>query len=388
MVIQIENLSKRYDIISQKSGYLTFRDKVVQRITNFSKKRNNHKEFWALKNINLSIKRGEIIGIIGPNGAGKTTLLKILSRITPPSSGKAVIKGRVATLLEVGTAFHSELSGRENLYLNGAILGMKKSEIERSFDDIVDFSGIGKFIDTPVKKYSSGMFVRLAFSVAAHLNPDILFVDEVLSVGDAEFQKKCVGKMESITKNSGRTILFVSHNMGAVSSLCKKCIFLKNGKIYYSGKTEEVIQKYLSSDFRTKTETELNQFSNDGVVCIKSARLISKNHNSLKSISIDQEFGLEINYTIKKSGFSPKPNIHLKNLNGDYIFVSSPENMNLEKTGEYSLIAWIPGNLLNETTYTIDIAFTTIYPFNVHIHLVKVLCFDIINNVNFIALFI
>ena len=201
-------------------------------------------EFWALKDLSFEIKKGDRVGIIGKNGAGKSTLLKVLSRITEPTTGKVFIKGRVASLLEVGTGFHPELTGRENIFLNGAIMGMSRAEIKRKFDEIVDFSGVEKFLDTPVKRYSSGMYVRLAFSVAAHLEPEILVVDEVLAVGDAEFQKKCLGKMQDVSNSEGRTVLFVSHNLMALSSLCNKGIYLKNGQIRSQGEIEEALSQY------------------------------------------------------------------------------------------------------------------------------------------------
>ncbi len=204
-------------------------------------------EFWALKNISFTVEKGEAVGIIGANGAGKSTLLKILSKITPPTKGEITFKGRMSSLLEVGTGFHPELTGRENIFLNGAILGMTKKEIANKFDDIVAFSGVGKFLDMQVKRYSSGMSVRLAFAVAAHLEPDILVVDEVLAVGDAEFQKKCLGKMDEVKRAEGRTILFVSHNMSAVQNLCKRCILMEAGEIKMIGETKEVISKYLNN---------------------------------------------------------------------------------------------------------------------------------------------
>lgn len=256
-MIEIKNLSKKYNITHQ-GGYIALRDvlagavkspiKFLKRKTKQIIGRETKEEFWALKNISFSVKRGETIGIIGSNGAGKSTLLKILTGITPPTTGEAILKGKIASLLEVGTGFHPELTGRENIFLNGAIIGMKKQEITEKFDQIVKFSGITKFLDTPVKRYSSGMYVRLAFSVAAHMEPDILLVDEVLAVGDAEFQKKCLGKMDEVTKSAGRTILFVSHNMDAILKLCKKCVFLKDGEIAAFGETKEVVSQYLKNN--------------------------------------------------------------------------------------------------------------------------------------------
>ncbi|HRO70476.1 MAG TPA: ABC transporter ATP-binding protein, partial [Chitinophagaceae bacterium] len=213
----------------------------------FSKGKSRHEDFWALQDIDLKVESGERIGIIGRNGAGKSTLLKILSRITWPTTGEAIIRGRLASLLEVGTGFHPELTGRENIFLNGSILGLKKAEIVRQFDAIVDFSGVEKFLDTPLKHYSSGMQLRLAFAVAAHLEPEILLIDEVLAVGDMEFQKKCIGKMEEVSRKEGRTILFVSHNMSYITSLCTRGIFLEQGKISFEGSPASAIQAYFSS---------------------------------------------------------------------------------------------------------------------------------------------
>lgn len=248
--IRIEGLSKKYKIGGPVLRYKTFRDSLNSKLGSFKKIISHRKselkkpnEIWALKNINLEIERGEVLGIIGANGAGKSTLLKIISRITEPSSGRIIIDGRVGALLEVGTGFHPELTGRENIFLNGAILGMTKTEMENKFDEIVDFAEIGEFLDTPVKRYSSGMGVRLAFAVAAHLEPEILVVDEVLAVGDLAFKKKCLGKMEDVGKE-GRTVLFVSHDMNSIRRLCKKALLLDKGKILFQGDVHEVINKY------------------------------------------------------------------------------------------------------------------------------------------------
>jgi lipopolysaccharide transport system ATP-binding protein len=258
IAIRADGLSKKYRIGGRQEGYKTLRDTLTETVISPFRRAQKlirgqaygaaelDETIWALKDISFEIKRGEVVGIIGPNGAGKTTLLKILSRITEPTEGCAEIHGRVGSLLEVGTGFHPELTGRENIYLNGAILGMKKVEIERRFDEIVDFAEIEKFIDTPVKHYSSGMYVRLAFAVAAHLEPEILFVDEVLAVGDAAFQKKCLGKMGDVAEE-GRTVLFVSHNMAAVENLCQQGIVLNEGRIQYIGSHTEAIGQYMKS---------------------------------------------------------------------------------------------------------------------------------------------
>jgi lipopolysaccharide transport system ATP-binding protein len=256
-VIKVENLGKKYLIRhQQRERYTALRDVLTNKFKSFGKRlislqppssnlQPSREDFWALKDVSFEVKQGDRIGIIGRNGAGKTTLLKLLSRITEPTTGRIAIKGRVASLLEVGTGFHPELTGRENIYLNGAILGMTKAEIKRKFDEIVDFAEIEKFLDTPIKRYSSGMYVRLAFAVAAHLEPEILLVDEVLAVGDIAFQKKCLGKMGHVAKE-GRTILFVSHQMGAIAQLCSNAILLRKGGIVKEGDTQPVIDYYLS----------------------------------------------------------------------------------------------------------------------------------------------
>ncbi|MFH1457234.1 MAG: ABC transporter ATP-binding protein [Patescibacteria group bacterium] len=246
-IIEVDNVSKKY-IIQHKEPYVTFRDAITGFVKKpyelITKKKSSKEELWALKDVNFSVDQGEVIGIIGRNGAGKTTILKILSKITPPTQGKIILRGRVASLLEVGTGFHPELTGRENIYLNGAILGMSKKEIKKKFAEIVEFAEINKFLDTPVKRYSSGMYVRLAFAVAAHLEPEILLVDEVLAVGDVAFQKKCLGKMKDVSQ-SGRTIFFVSHNMLAIQSLCSKVIRIDRGKMLGMGDVDEQIKAYI-----------------------------------------------------------------------------------------------------------------------------------------------
>lgn len=270
-VITVQDVSKLYrlGVVTSKTVAQDF-NKLISRIlgkenpelkigeVNDRAKKTDGQFVWALNNVSFDVEKGEVLAIIGKNGAGKSTLLKILSRVTLPTKGNIRIKGRVASLLEVGTGFHQELTGRENIFLNGSILGMTKSEIKKKFDEIVDFSGIGSYIDTPVKRYSSGMFVRLAFAVAAHLEPEILIVDEVLAVGDAEFQKRCIGKMQDVSKKEGRTVLFVSHNMAAVKNLCTKGIILEHGMVVYKGDVESSVNKYLSSGLAVE-ETDLTK---------------------------------------------------------------------------------------------------------------------------------
>ena len=280
IAIRVENLSKMYRIGRAQQRHDTLRDALVaavraplERLRRDSHGYDDAKDtIWALKDVSFNVKRGEVVGIIGRNGAGKTTLLKVLCRITEPTEGRAVINGRVGSLLEVGTGFHPELTGRENIYLNGAILGMKRAEIERKFDEIVAFAEIEKFMDTPVKRYSSGMYVRLAFAVAAHLEPEILLVDEVLAVGDAAFNKKCLGKMGDVARE-GRTVLFVSHNMAAVENLCSKAVLLENGQITSVGDVSHVVQWYLSQ------------------ICAKETPLMNKSGPATLCLSISKESG-------------------------------------------------------------------------------------------------
>jgi len=260
-IISIENLGKSYKLGAEAEKYPTFREAIMgavkapfRNLRELSERASEDELFWAVKDVSFDVNRGEVVGIIGRNGAGKSTLLKMLSRITEPSQGRIVMRGRVASLLEVGTGFHPELSGRENIYLNGSILGMRKVEIERKFDEIVAFSEVEKFIDTPVKRYSSGMYVRLAFAVAAHLEPEILVVDEVLAVGDASFQKKCLGKMQEVAAGQGRTVLFVSHNLNAVQMLTHRCAYLKNGHLMAYGPTADVCHEYLNDGKSGPTE--------------------------------------------------------------------------------------------------------------------------------------
>jgi len=271
--IRVENLSKRYVLGRQSGngGYVALRDVIADSVKSAgrrllrpgTKSDSNETEFWALKDVSFSVAPGEVVGVIGRNGAGKSTLLKVLSRITEPTSGRITINGRVASLLEVGTGFHPELTGRENIYLNGAILGMARTEIKRQFDEIVAFAEVERFLDTPVKRYSSGMYVRLAFAVAAHLNPEILIVDEVLAVGDAEFQRKCLGKMQDVA-TSGRTVLFVSHNMHSISLLCTTGIMLQRGEVLYQGGIQGAIDAYLSSFVMGTTASEQNPDAREG----------------------------------------------------------------------------------------------------------------------------
>jgi lipopolysaccharide transport system ATP-binding protein len=269
-ILEIQNISKKFKIQHENQPYLSLRDSLT---SVFKKKTSTSEEFYALKDVSFTVNPGESVGIIGRNGAGKSTLLKILSSITPPSSGRIITRGRIASLLEVGTGFHPELTGRENVFLNGSILGMRRHEILKNFDAIVDFAGVEKFIDTPLKHYSSGMQLRLAFAVAAFLENEILVIDEVLAVGDAEFQKKCMGKMEEVSKSEGRTVLFVSHNMVAVGSLCNKSIVLEKGKLIFEGNINESVHYYLSNSKGKTSNNSLEELNRRGDGRIKFIKI-------------------------------------------------------------------------------------------------------------------
>jgi lipopolysaccharide transport system ATP-binding protein len=314
-------------------------------------------EFWALKDVSFEVKQGEVIGIIGRNGAGKSTLLKILSRITEPTTGRVAIKGRVASLLEVGTGFHPELTGRENIYLNGAILGMSKVEIKRKFDEIVAFAEVEKFLDTPVKRYSSGMYVRLAFAVAAHLEPEILVVDEVLAVGDAQFQKKCLGKMGNVATKEGRTVFFVSHNMTAVQRLCSNCIWLDRGCVVEIGETNQVTTHYLQKGAANRLEqiwNEPNTAPGNEQVRLHRASIISNNDSELDVITTNTNFQLEFVFWNYLDNTNVNFSLNLFTIEGLLILNSVSKPIPVSK-GLLKGICYIPKKFLNDLTYTVEI---------------------------------
>lgn len=358
-VITAENISKKY-IIDHKhktGGPTTFRD-VVSDL--FSRK-NSHsdytekEEFWALKDVNFTIDQGDRIGIVGHNGAGKSTLLKILSRITEPSTGQITIDGRVASLLEVGTGFHPELTGRENIYLNGAILGMAKREIKESFDAIVDFAGVEKFLDTPVKRYSSGMYVRLGFAIAAHLNPEILIVDEVLAVGDTEFQKKCLGKMRDVSE-SGRTLLFVSHNLTAIQALCNKSFYFEKGQLIDQGETTHIVTNYLSKVSHKRMERhwdDINQAPGNDQVRIKSFRLLAEYQDNLMHIDVRTPMNFQFEFWNMEEGANLNLSMHLYTFTGECIFNVGTESQQFGK-GLVTGVCEIPGHFLNDGSYVVS----------------------------------
>lgn len=371
--IEVSNLSKRYRIGFEKQARDTFAEVISEWLTqpfrNFRRLRNltqfeqdNQEErdiIWALKDVSFEIQPGEVIGVIGKNGAGKSTLLKILSRITYPTQGIVKLNGRVSSLLEVGTGFHPELTGRENVYLNGTILGMTRHEIERKFDEIVEFSGIRKFIDTPVKFYSSGMGVRLAFSVAAHLEPEILLIDEVLSVGDAAFQKKSLGKMEEVSEQ-GRTVLFVSHNMGAVRSLCSRGLLIESGSLIMDDDVDRVINTYLSSkDVSTAgiIEWDLTKAPRDKEVAILGMKTLSSEGEIKSTFQIDEGFEIHIKFIIIESVKNLRINLRFKTTMGETVFATYEDSQIQQgfnrQPGTYTAICNIPSNVLNNITYRI-----------------------------------
>jgi lipopolysaccharide transport system ATP-binding protein len=355
--IKIQHISKRYRIGGLHPGYMTFREMIGGVLTapfRRLKNGNGHQTLWALSDINLQIGQGELVGIIGHNGAGKSTLLKILSRVTKPTTGEVELFGRIGSLLEVGTGFHPDLTGRENIFLSGAILGMRRAEIERKFDEIVAFSELEKFIETSVKWYSSGMYVRLAFSVAAHLEPEILMMDEVLAVGDAAFQQKCLDKMHDI-RQQGRTILFVSHDMTAITRLCKRVVLLENGKVACDGEPREVVNRYLSSSFKTgpaREWTDADVAPGNDVVRLRRVRVRDENGETISVVDIRKPFGIELTYEVRQEGHALVPVIEFYNEDGTELFsthdAKSEWRRNLRPRATYTSTVWVPGNLLAE----------------------------------------
>jgi len=355
-VVRIEGLSKRYRL-GQRERYYTLRDAIANLLRRRTKPAS--REFWALQDINLDINQGEVVGIIGRNGAGKSTLLKVLAQITPPTTGQITLRGRVASLLEVGTGFHPELTGRDNIYLSGAILGMTRQEIRTKFNDIVEFSEIGKFLDTAVKHYSSGMYVRLAFAVAAHLESEILLVDEVLAVGDAQFQKKCLGKMDDIGK-SGRTVIFVSHNMHSIRSLCSRAILLDKGIKVADGPVAAVINRYES--YHTKGEAKVNWGENKPTLShtnLVEAGILSDGQQVISEAPMEKPIQVYISFMVNQP-VKVGTTILLHNREGQLMFFSlsnheSEWHMKDRPPGRYRSTCEIPANLLSPGHYSISI---------------------------------
>jgi lipopolysaccharide transport system ATP-binding protein len=375
IAIKVENLSKSYMVghkAQPRERYTALRDVIVQNAKSLARKTRDMvqgrpivqgdevEEFWALKDINFEIKQGDRVGIIGRNGAGKSTLLKILSRITEPTTGRITLNGRVASLLEVGTGFHPELTGRENIFLNGAILGMSRKEIRRKFDEIVEFAEVEKFLDTPVKRYSSGMYVRLAFSVAAHLEPEILIVDEVLAVGDAQFQNKCLGKMEDVA-TEGRALLFVSHNMAAIRNLCDRCVLLKRGLVLEDSGPGKVIDAYLATD-SSASRSEIVWRNESGPSCedmrLCGARATVPTGVVSSIFDASNPIDIEIDFEVLKRVRGVRFVLTITTRQGETAFATTNHNL-LEKSellqGTYKTRCTIPKDLLNEGLYYIKL---------------------------------
>lgn len=340
---------------------------------------------WALRDVSFEVRQGEVLGIVGRNGAGKSTLLKILTRITPPTRGHARIRGTVSSLLEVGTGFHQELTGRENVYLNGTILGMTKAEVDRKFDEIVAFSGVERFLDTPVKRYSSGMSVRLAFAVAAHLEPEILIIDEVLAVGDAEFQKKCVNKMQDVSRN-GRTILFVSHNMPTVSALCDRAILFSGGAIAMDGSTHDVVSAYLNSDSGVPSAREWTISEAPGHLAarLRSVRTVDKNSRSVASIDVRDPVGIEMAFDVLRPGCKLLPHYWFYNEEGAVIFAALNQDPAWHErpfpVGRIVTTVWLPGNFLAAGRIFVTAALITRHPDTVQFDEPQVIAFGVRDN--------
>jgi lipopolysaccharide transport system ATP-binding protein len=388
IAIKVEGLGKRYRIGANQQAYKTLKEKLTQTAAtpfralqslagrNGHRSANGHKSkaemIWALKDVSFEIKRGEVVGIIGRNGAGKSTLLKILSRITEPTEGHADITGRIASLLEVGTGFQPELTGRENIFLNGSILGMKRAEIIKRFDEIVSFAEIEKFIDTPVKHYSSGMYVRLAFGVAAHLDPEILLVDEVLAVGDAAFQKKCLGKMEEVGKQ-GRTVLFVSHNVQVVTRLCPRAILLDAGRVASDGESHKVTSYYIRSGAISPAERtwDPQNAPGDSVAQLSSVRVLNTERVISEAIDIREPVQIEVEYTNFQSRLKPTVIVHIVDEDGICLFASNDWNnkewWNSSRVpGRVRAVCTIPGNFLAEGQFFVFVAIGSYNPNAIH----------------------
>jgi lipopolysaccharide transport system ATP-binding protein len=384
IAVHVESVGKEYHIgklqSKQKRKYQTLRDTVTDTFTApFRRaKRVLHghaahaaemsETIWALKDVSFEIPRGQVVGLIGRNGAGKSTLLKVLSRITEPTTGFAEIRGRVGSLLEVGTGFHPELTGRENVFLNGAILGMKRAEIEQKFDEIVAFAEVEKFIDTPIKHYSSGMNLRLAFAVAAHLEPEILIIDEVLAVGDARFQRKCLNKMQDVGQQ-GRTVLFVSHNMPAVTRLCERVILLDQGQVKADGPSHQVVGSYMNSEMGTTAAREWRDPATapgGDIVRLRAVRVRAEDGRIAEAMDIRQPVAIEMEYQVLKPGYVLLPHCHLVNEEGIQVFTALDQDPAWRKRqrpeGIYTSTAWIPGNFLAEGMFFVEVAMIALNP--------------------------
>ncbi|MBV8762272.1 MAG: ATP-binding cassette domain-containing protein [Deltaproteobacteria bacterium] len=386
LAITVDGIGKRY-ALGARVPYRTFRETVTdaaKKLVTFGKRSTPREELWALRDVSFSVKPGELVGIIGRNGAGKSTLLKVLARITEPSVGQARLEGRLGSLLEVGTGFHPELSGRENIYLSGAILGMRRAEIDRRFDEIVAFAEVDRFVDTPVKHYSSGMYLRLAFAVAAHLEPEILLVDEVLAVGDARFQRKCLDKMQGVGE-SGRTVLFVSHNMPAITRLCPRTILLDAGTVLRDGPSHAVVGAYLSSGLGTKAARAWDDAEKaPGNEVVRLRGVTVRQGGQIKDgVDIRKPIELEVEFDVLEAGHVLTPNLHFSNSEGVIVFIArdmDPAWMHTPRPrGRFRSTAIIPGNLLAEGTLIVGAAISTMNPKRVHLFEQDAVAFEVMD---------
>lgn len=389
-IIKVEHVSKLYRLGATHVARDTLREGLYGAVkAAFSRQQRSdntkNNTIWALSDVSFEVSRGEVIGIIGRNGAGKSTLLKILSRITDPTAGRIDLYGRVGSLLEVGTGFHPELTGRENIFLNGVIMGMKRKELARKFDEIVAFAEIDRFLDTPVKRYSSGMYVRLAFAVAAHLEPEILIVDEVLAVGDNLFQKKCLGKMAEIA-GEGRTVLFVSHNMPAVLNLCPRAILLEDGRLARDGDASEVLAHYAHAaggNLARREWLDISTAPGDDVVRLRSISVIDEDGRVCQSIDIRKKVGIRFEYDVLESGQRLVPTFNIAMESGVLVFWAGDRDPNWENTprhkGRYTSTAWIPGNFLNAGTMIVSATISKVRPTHEHLYEQGVLSFEVID---------
>jgi len=388
--INVENVSKRYRI--GQVSYHTLREDIYNitgRLAHFRRDRGKAEapgHIWALRDVSFRVEAGEKLGIIGRNGSGKTTILRLLAGITRPTQGKISVRGRMGVLIELMAGFHGELTGRQNVYLNGTIIGMSREEIRRKFDEIVAFAGLEEFIDTPIKRYSSGMQVRLGFAVAAHLEPEILLVDEVLAVGDAEFQKKCMGKMDDVAK-VGRTVVFVSHNMAAVTRLCPRAILLDGGKLLQDGLAHQVVSTYLETRGGVKAAREwpdLSKAPGNDVVRLRAVRVKTEDGEISHAVDIRRPVGIEMEYEVLKPGHVLVPSYHFFNEEGVCAFVVhdlDPEWYGKPRlVGCYISTAWIPGNFLSEGRLTVDAGMSTINPVMVHFYEAEAIAFHVIDS--------
>ena len=374
--ILTEGLSKRYRIGELQSTYGTLRDSLAAAVRRLLHRDHapHYEEIWALRDVSVEVPEGQVLGVIGRNGAGKSTLLRILTRITTPTSGRAEIRGRVGSLLEVGTGFHPELTGRENVFLNGSVLGMRQREILSKFDEIVEFAGVEQFIDTPVKRYSSGMSVRLAFAVAAHLEPEILLVDEVLAVGDAEFQRRCLGRMEDLSE-SGRTVVFVSHQMQAVAQLCDRAILLEKGTVVLDGPSGDVVAHYLQTvggSGSSRSWPDVESAPGDDLARMLSVRVVDEGGTTTDATDVRRTVGIEIGFRILRSGGPAVfPKMKVYNARRSVVFNAmdtSSRWLEPSAPGEFVATAWIPGNLLNEGLVTVDVGICSLNAPKLHPH--------------------